>query len=77
MEKKSKNEIKQEVLANLVRSSYPILVKGGQHAGISPGVSVYSPDLDVKIEINHYRSQHKNSELAYVLINLVIDEVIK
>jgi hypothetical protein len=73
----NKEQTKKEVLINIVKTSYPIVPLGGQVCGVARGISLYSPDLDIEIKINYFNSQYKNLELANVLINLVIDDIIK
>lgn len=73
----NKNKIKKEVLINIVKTSYPLVPLGGQVCSVARGISLYSPDLDIEIKINHFSSQYKNLELAYLLMKLTIDEVIK
>lgn len=72
-----KEKIKKEVLANIVKTSYPLVPLGGQICGVARGISLHSPDLDIEIKINHFNSQYKNLELAFVLMKLTIDEIIK
>jgi hypothetical protein len=76
MSTKTKEEIKKEVWDKLVKKSYPEKPFGGQHAGVTSGVSLYSEDLGVEINIETSRSQYKNLQLATTLMDLAIDEVL-
>lgn len=64
-------------MGKVVKSSYPILEKGGQHVGVPRGVSLYCEEFDIEIKMQAYRSQYRNLELAATLMELAIDELIK
>lgn len=50
---------------------------GGQHCGlIYPAAILISEDLDFRIEIGYHRSRHKNRQLAMVLFEMTLDELI-
>lgn len=51
---------------------------GGQHCGMYiPYCIVKSEELDIEIKVRSFRSNHKNRELATVLMDLAMDEIIK
>lgn len=51
---------------------------GGQHCGmpIHPFV-IKSEALEIEIKVGHFRSNQKNKELAILLMELAIDELVK
>ena len=53
--------------------------KGGQMTpGIKNPICIAScNDLGIKIEVNYFRSKSQNKELAKLLMDLAIDELIK
>lgn len=66
--------IKEQLVISTVNPSYT----GGQSVGSFPVTIVGThEDLGVKIEISHYKSNHRNKELVQTLFDLVIDELIK
>lgn len=51
---------------------------GGQHVGIMDRtIIVENKELGVKIEMNAYNSQHKNREMATLLLDLIIEDLTK
>lgn len=69
--------LKKKVMAKVVKSSYPILEKGGQHVGVPRGISLYCEEFDIEIKIQAHWAQYRNLELAATLMELAIDELIK
>ena len=70
-----KQLLKDELVITVEKPVYPI---GGQHCGIRPTKVVGVHDsLGIKIELSHYRSNHKNKELIDTIFDLMIDELIK
>ena len=56
----------------------PSEYKGGQQCGIErKPIILECEELDLKIELGYHRSDMINKELALVLFDLVLDEVIK
>jgi hypothetical protein len=51
---------------------------GGQQCGMPiHAVIVKSEDLEIEIKVKHFRQNHKNRELATLLMELAIDELIR
>lgn len=51
---------------------------GGQHCGMPiNAIIVASKDLEVTIKVKHFKSNLKNKELATLLMDLTIDELVK
>jgi protein subunit release factor A len=52
-------------------------VKGGQHAGmVRMGCKVSHPSFDVVIICHEARSQHRNREIATILFELAVKELL-
>lgn len=50
---------------------------GGQSCGIPPlPFRVHHEGLGIDITVSHYRSVHKNKDLAETLFKLTVDEII-
>lgn len=69
--------MKEELLKQVVQSSYPIIPVGGQHCGSPRGVCLKLPDEEIEIKICLFSSQYKNFELARTLMELAIEEYLK
>jgi len=51
---------------------------GGQQCGMPiQAVIVKSEDLEIEIKVKHFRQNHKNRELATLLMELAIDELVR
>ncbi len=51
---------------------------GGQQCGMPiHTVIVKSEDLEIEIKVKHFRQNHKNRELATLLMELAIDELVR
>ena len=51
---------------------------GGQQCGMPIyAVIVKSEDLEIEIKVKHFRHIHKNRELASLLMELAIDELVR
>jgi protein subunit release factor A len=71
-------EVKQKIRDNVKISTRDIQPKGGQHCGIIQNpIVLKSEDLNLEIVIGYHRSQHKNKDLALLLFELTIDELVK
>ena len=72
-----KTETKKMLLENVKLTRHPEQKIGGQSCGImSRGIKLES-ELGITIIVDNYRSQFKNRELAFLLMDLAIDEVMK
>ena len=71
-----KEETKKMLIENIKIT--PLVQKiGGQSCGIvNTGVKLKS-DLGISITVDSYKSQYKNKALAFLLMELAIDEVAK
>jgi hypothetical protein len=50
----------------------------GQQCGMAiQAVIVKSEDLEIEIKVKHFRQNHKNRELATLLMELAIDELVR
>jgi len=67
--------IKEEIKKNIKRGDCQ--KKGGQQAGIKSDVLLLSEELNIEIRVGFHRSHHKNVELAYTLLELAIDDLLK
>ena len=72
-----KEVTKKMLLDKLNISVYPERKQGGQTCGIITRGIKLSSDLGIEISVNNYRSHHKNRELAFLLMDLAIEEVMK
>ena len=73
----NKAELKKSLIDNLKKSVPYDNDKGGQTVGIVPSnVCLKCEELDIIIIIGYHKSQLKNMELAYVLMDLAIDELL-
>jgi hypothetical protein len=51
---------------------------GGQQCGMPiHAVIVKSEDLEIEIKVKHFRQNYKNRELATLLMELAIDELVR
>jgi hypothetical protein len=73
----TKEEKIKDLMSKIIRKTYPPEVKGGQHAGVSAGVTLYCEEFEVEISIYAHRSQYKNLQLAITLMELALDDLIK
>ena len=67
----------KEMMGKIIKKTYPPEVKGGQHAGVSAGVTLYCEEFDIEISIYAHRSKYKNLQLAITLMELALDDLIK
>lgn len=58
---------------DLVIRAYPERGRGGQHVGISTGVSILHKPTHCIAIVQTYRSQHKNREIALDMIEVMLD----
>ena len=72
------NKIRQEILDNIQWDQKKPDRVGGQHCGmpIYPTI-LRSEDLNIEITICYHRTQYKNRELALVLFELALDDILK
>ena len=73
----TKQEKVKELMGKIIKKTYPPEVKGGQHAGVSAGVTLYCEEFDIEISIYAHHSQYKNLQLAITLMELALDDLIK
>lgn len=72
------NTIKQAVRNKTIISINNNNKGGGQHCGIiDPTVVVENCEIGIRIEISAYRSQHQNRTYGLLLVDLLIDDIIK
>ena len=79
IEKERIKVAKQELIKNLIiQIKKPEEKLGGQHCGmpIYP-ISVRSEEFGIEISVSTHRANHKNKELAILLMELAIDELVK
>lgn len=70
--------VKEIIKKNFVIEIEKPVNLGGQHCGMPVhAVIVKSSDLEIEIKVKHYRSNHQNRELAMLLMELAMDEIIK
>ena len=51
---------------------------GGQQCGMPVhAIIIKSEDLEIEIKVKHFRQNHKNRELATLLMELAIDELVR
>lgn len=73
-----KKEIIEKLKKEAIRTTINNSKFGGQHCGvISRGITLIHEELGFSVTINNYRTQLKNIELAYILFELYLEEVIK
>lgn len=72
-----KKELIKEVMGKVIKKTYPPEVKGGQHCGVSHGVTLYCEEFEIEISLYAHRSQYKNLLLATTLMELALDDLIK
>lgn len=62
----------------IIEIIYPAgYVKGGQHAGFPRmGCKVSHPAIDIVITCHEWRSQHRNREVAILLFELAVTELL-
>ena len=71
----SNNETLKSLVIYNVEKHAPL---GGQHCGMQiPAVIAKSEDLGIEISVKYFKSNIKNKELASLLMDLAIDELIK
>jgi hypothetical protein len=72
-----KENFKKSLMDNIIIENVQPPKSGGQHCGMRyPKQSLYSEDLNLKIELGYHRSQHKNIEILKEIFNLAIDKLI-
>lgn len=71
-------EVKQKIRENFMIQREKPNYLGGQHCGmpIYP-IILKSEELGVEIKIKHFRSNFQNGDLARLLMELAMDELIK
>jgi hypothetical protein len=72
-----KDKIIKELMGKIIKKTYPPEIKGGQHAGVSSGVTLYCEELEIEISIHAHHSQYRNLQLAITLMELALDDLIK
>jgi hypothetical protein len=72
-----KQELIKEVMGKIIKKTYPPEIKGGQHAGVSSGVTLYCEEFEIEISIHAHHSRYKNLQLAITLMELALDDLIK
>ena len=71
-------QIKQEIIKSIKWETVRSNVTGGQSCGMmDTGITLISEETGVNISISCYRSSLKNKELALILFQLAIDEILK
>ncbi len=69
--------IKERLMKEAVVSS-PQVSKGGQHVGLpAPVITLTSEEMGFSITIGYSKTKFKNIEMAQLLFDLYIDEIIK
>lgn len=82
-EERKANIERLKVVKEIIKNNFTIEVEkpvnlGGQHCGMPVhAIIVKSEDLEIEIKVKHYRSNHQNRELAMLLMELAMDEIIK
>jgi hypothetical protein len=72
------DEVKKIIRDSVKIYKKPSEYKGGQQCGIErKPIILECEELDLKIELGYHRSDMMNKELALVLFDLVLEEVIK
>jgi hypothetical protein len=75
---KTIEEVKKELLDNVIITTPSRAFAGGQSCGmVDWSVKLYQGDLDITISIGNFHSIRENKSLAMTLMELAIDEVIK
>ena len=72
-----KQELIKDLMSKVIKKTYPPEVKGGQHAGVSAGVTLYCEEFEIEISIYAHNSQYKNRQLAVTLMELALEDLIK
>jgi len=73
-----KNKLKEQIKKDIVWETIDPHRSGGQSCGVPIFVQTLSSnDLNIKISIGCKRSSLKNRDLAYLLFELALDELIK
>lgn len=49
----------------------------GQQLGLKTGITLRCEEFDIEIKVGSYRSREQNKELALILFELVLKELIK
>ena len=75
--KLDKQELIKSLMSKIIKKTYPPEVKGGQHCGVSSGVTLYCEDYEIEISIHAHHSQYRNLQLAITLMELALDDLIK
>jgi protein subunit release factor A len=70
--------IPQEILNEIIFESYPKTEnKGGQTCGMMPtGITLICKSAGFEVSISNYRSQIKNKEMALLLFDLYLTELL-
>jgi protein subunit release factor A len=72
------NSIREVIIKRIQFKAYPKTSVGGQVVGITGhGVTLYSEETNFKISINQFRSQIRNKEMALLLFELYLDEILR
>jgi hypothetical protein len=72
------NDIKDQIKKNVKWDSKRPPERGGQMCGMpNYPVILKCEDLDLEIIVGTHRSQLKNKELAWVLFELALDDLVK
>ena len=82
-EEREANRVRVFIVKQQIRDNFKTTIEkphqlGGQHCGMPVNtVVVKSEELEIEIKIKHFRSNHQNRELATLLMELAMDELIK
>lgn len=78
MNKEEKEEIKKEILAGIVWTSWPVRPIGGQQVNWMPsGWKLTHPDFSFEIACNEFRSAIQNREFCLTVFELFLDDFIR
>ena len=80
LNKKVLDKVKSDIKDKVVWSHNVLYPKtsGGQSCGVMPSdITLYSEDLEIKITVGSHRSIFKNKELAMILFELAMEDLIK
>lgn len=71
-------EVKQAIKDNFTVEVEKPISLGGQHCGIPiNAIVVKSEELQIEIKVKQFRSNYQNRDLALLLMELAMDEIIK
>jgi hypothetical protein len=82
-EEREANRVRLFIVKQQIRDNFKTIIEkppqlGGQHCGMPVNaVIVKSEELEIEIKIKHFRGNHQNRELATLLMELAMDEIIR